>query len=68
MTYDCLSVAVPTPKNPAPPHFTMPDFSQDEGGWGIGKAASDVKFRLVVYEEYDDGFVSTFVCLHDLSA
>lgn len=46
----------------------MPDFSQDEGGWGIGKAASDVKFRLVVYEEYDDGFVSTFVCLHDLSA
>lgn len=50
--------AVPYSKNPAPSQFTMPDFSKGQGGWGIGKNGSNVKFNLVVYEEYDDGFVS----------
>ncbi|KAJ3491681.1 hypothetical protein NLI96_g534 [Meripilus lineatus] len=51
--------AVPYPKNPAPTQLTMPDFSKDQGGWGAGKAGSNVKFNLVVYEEYDDEFVSS---------
>ncbi|KAK7681587.1 hypothetical protein QCA50_015320 [Cerrena zonata] len=47
--------AVPYPKNPAPDHLTMPDFSQPEGGFGAGKAATNYQFQLVVIEEWDDG-------------
>ncbi len=56
-------VAVPYAKNPAPSYFAMPDFSKSQGGWGVGKNESNVKFYLVVYEEYDDGSVSRWISL-----
>ena len=45
--------AVPNPTNPAPPQLVMPNFSQPEGGWGSGQAASDKTFTLAVVEEWD---------------
>ena len=37
----------------------MPDFSKPQGGFGAGKAGSNVPFSIVVIEEYADGSVST---------
>ena len=53
-----LRIAVPYPKNPAPDHLTMPDFSKPQGGFGAGKVASNYQFQLMVIEEWDDGVVS----------
>ncbi|KAK7056896.1 hypothetical protein VNI00_002614 [Paramarasmius palmivorus] len=45
----------PKPKNPAPDQLTMPDFSQNPGGWGSGSFVSDATFYLAVFEEYSNG-------------
>ncbi|KAJ7366991.1 hypothetical protein DFH08DRAFT_680269 [Mycena albidolilacea] len=47
----------PSPKNPAPPTLTMPDFSKNPGGFGTGKTDSNGNFLLVVMEEYATGEV-----------
>ncbi|KAK7056897.1 hypothetical protein VNI00_002615 [Paramarasmius palmivorus] len=45
----------PSPKNPPPAQLTMPDFSQNPGGWGSGGFVSDATFYLAVMEEYSNG-------------
>ncbi|KAI0074554.1 hypothetical protein K474DRAFT_1665276 [Panus rudis PR-1116 ss-1] len=50
--------AIPYEKHPAPSQFTTPDFSKANGGWGDGKVATDHPMRLVVLEEWADGFGS----------
>ncbi|KAJ6585097.1 hypothetical protein B0H19DRAFT_410377 [Mycena capillaripes] len=45
----------PSPKNVAPATLTMPDFSKNPGGFGVGAADSNGEFALVVMEEYATG-------------
>jgi len=44
--------AVPYAQNPAPPQFTMPDFSKSPGGFASGEAAYNLALQLVVIEEW----------------
>lgn len=44
--------AVPYAQNPAPAQLTMPDFSQNQGGFGAGQNASDVTVYVMVWEEW----------------
>ncbi|KAF4577337.1 hypothetical protein EYR36_005324 [Pleurotus pulmonarius] len=46
---------VPHAEPPLPSHFTMPDFSVNQQGWGAGKHASNVQAYLAVLEEYATG-------------
>ncbi|KAJ7212012.1 hypothetical protein GGX14DRAFT_621283 [Mycena pura] len=45
----------PSPKNPPPPTLTMPDFSKNPGGFGVGEVDVNGQFTLVVMEEYATG-------------
>lgn len=44
--------AVPYATNPAPAQLTMPDLSQDQGGWGSGASATNATFYVMVWEEW----------------
>ncbi|KAI0662078.1 hypothetical protein C8Q70DRAFT_962497 [Cubamyces menziesii] len=45
-------LAVPYPKNPAPPQLTMPDFSVSPGGFGPSQTATNKTVQLAVLEEW----------------
>ncbi|KAF7314473.1 hypothetical protein MKEN_00920300 [Mycena kentingensis (nom. inval.)] len=45
----------PDPKNPPPETLTMPDFSKNPGGFGVGAPMTNGAFSLVVMEEYASG-------------
>ncbi|EIM85947.1 uncharacterized protein STEHIDRAFT_26719, partial [Stereum hirsutum FP-91666 SS1] len=52
-TYDAANYpAVPYATNPAPAQLTMPDLSQDQGGWGSGASATNATFYVMVWEEW----------------
>jgi hypothetical protein len=48
----------PNPSNPPPVQLVMPDFALSPGGFGVGKAASNSAFYVVVLEEYVTGTAS----------
>ena len=49
------------PVESLPEKLTMPDFSVNPGGFGIGKTASDAPMFLAVFEEWAEQSVSTAI-------